>query len=68
MDGGVYSVKKSRKGIVRKMLREASTGGVPLRFLAGDPKVLAARDVERTLQPFDLGIKVKQLTKAPRRK
>ena len=29
MDDGAYTIKRTRKGLVRKLMREASTGGVP---------------------------------------
>lgn len=62
MDGGEYSVKRLRKGVARRLLREAGD-----RVARRDPR--APDEYDRELvwlkdQPFGS----KQLTKAPRRK
>lgn len=62
MNGGFYSVKKTRKGIARKLLREAAD-----RVVNRDSQKPDEYDVELRWgysQPFGS----RQLTKAPRRK
>ena len=62
-----YAVKKTRKEVTRKLLREASTGGVPTYMSGSYPCVRNEMDKDLLLPPA-FGGRGKRLTKAPRRK
>lgn len=60
MDGGTYSVRRPRKGLVRRVLRQASVVSEPRPVGATDKELGLLTDARAYARP--------QLTKAKRRK